>query len=212
MTELNPNLFPRRKFLQTAAGVAGVVALGWDAGRTEAAAPQEQDRHELMLAVAYWNGARLIDARHLPSGEAALIHSGVRLRVHGHEGGESLRALNAYYLTQESGHVPYHAWQQSALSHTSARFTMPVLSGDGILLSARHEKTETFGRLHTNAAPGQPKLRTGIYVLAVGLTDWTGYHFDPQALAAGAPPLIRRTLRGFVPASFGYRILTVESA
>ena len=212
MTELEPTSRPRREFLRNAAGVAGALALGWEAERAEAASQQSEGQAEPTLAVAYWDGTRLIDAKHLASGEAALIHSGVRLRVNSHAGGEALRALNAYYLTEGNAHVPYHAWKQSALGHTSARFTMPVTGGDGILLSARHDSTETFGRLHTDGSLGQPKLRAGLYVLAVGLTNWAGCHFDPQALAIGAPPLTCRTLSGFVPARFGYRVLSVEAA
>ena len=208
MTELEPNSFPRREFLRGALGVAGAVALGLETSYAQAEAPQATS----MLSVAYWNGTRLIDARYLVSGDAALNRAGARLRVTGHAGGEALRAIHAHYPVAMNGaetHAPYHAWTRNAQGNVGTRFTLPVTPNAGVLLSALHDDHETFVRLRTDKTVGQPKLKTGLYVLALGQTDWNGCHLD---LDAPGGPLSRRTLSGFVPVKFGYRLISVEPA
>lgn len=213
MTELELNAFPRREFLRGALGVAGVVALGLE---TAQAAPAPEATASVpasapALAAAYWNGTRLVDARHLASGDPE-CHSGVRLAVAAHPTGAALRGINAHYAVTLHGtetHTPYHAWTRNALGNVGTRFTLPVAPNAGILLSAQHGSDETFVRLRTDAASGQAKLRTGLYVLAVGAPDWNVCHLD---LDAPSGPLLRRTLSGFVPVRFGYRLVTVEQA
>ncbi len=166
--------------------------------------------------MAFWTGTHLVDARHLPTGNSSLSHSGARLIVQGHGGGERLRAINAHFPVMIDGdeqHVPFHAWTAAVhSSNAQARFTMPVLPHDGLLLSALSEGTETFCRLRTDAAPGQPKLQPGLYVLALGQPQWAACHLDTNALHSPFGPLMRRSLGGFVPARFGYRALIVERA
>ena len=212
MTHTEPISLPRRDFLRGAACALGAVcALGLEATGTQAAPASDAPA----LSVAFWTGKRLVDARHLPACGPSLFPSGARLTVHAHGGGEGLRAINAHFpvmLGGEERHVPFHAWTAAAPAHAEARFVMPVPPGAGLLLSALHEETETFVRLRADAAPGQPGLQPGLYVLALGHPSWPGYHLETEALRAPSGPLSRRSLGGFVPARFGYRVLSVERA
>ena len=206
MTDTETYRMPRREFLCGTAAVLGAAALGLEAAPTSAAPA------EASLSVAYWTGTRLVDARTLPAGDTSLDR--VRLTIHGHSGGDALRAISAYFPLSgepDAAFTPFHAWAASKHVAPDSRFLMPVSPHDGLLLSA-HGVTEAFCRLRTDTAAGQPKLHSGHYVLALGSPTGPGCRFDPDAMRLPAGPLTRRTLNGFAPVRFGYRVLTVEPA
>ncbi len=203
-SQLFPQLHSsRREFLCRTAAVLGGAALGvGGAAQAKPAAPGPP------LSLAYWTGTTLVDARHLPAGDPALRV--IRITVQGHHRGQDLRAINAYFdIPGHDSPVLFRAWT-AAPSSPACRFTVPVISGC-VLLSAVGAG-EYFCRLRTDAASDQPKLRPGVYVLALGEPHWQACCFDPAGLTHFAGPLTERTFSGFVPARFGYRVLTVEAA
>ncbi len=215
MIEVKPDLIPRREFLRSAAVVAGTLTLGLEVGSAQAAAyPAAACPAAPALSAAYWNGQRLIDARHLATGDPALAHSGACIKVLNHRGGTEFQALNAHFpvlLDGSEQYAPFHAWTGNPEHPIGASFTLPVESGIGILLSALHGGTETFCRLHSGSSLDQPKLRTGLYVLAIGQPHWNLCHFDPHGLQSCSGPLSRRTLGGLQAAEFGYRLISIEA-
>ena len=206
----------RRAFLGGAAGLAGTLALGLGAPHAEAAPAKARGA----ITLAYWNGEQLVDSARLPSGEAALRQTGIRVTVHGEIGpARTLRGLTVHYpLGGGSGAtVPHHAWAGSPQGSRDAAFTLPVVTADGLALTVRHVPAageaprETLCRLALGEAAGQAKLRAGTYVLANAGASWRGCRFEAGDGGCGAR-LTRPTPAGPASVGFDYLVLAVAPA
>src|SRR5579862_3135524 len=80
---------PRRTFLGGAASLIGAAALGLPQSTAGATAPPASS---LSIAVMYWNGASLVPAASLSSGDLTL--SSVQLTFHGYGSAAEIRSIN----------------------------------------------------------------------------------------------------------------------
>jgi hypothetical protein len=212
MTDTRDDLLPRREFLRRSARLVSATAAALNAHASLAATPQSDTTTTPALSLAFWDGARLIPADRLPSGDATLGRNGVRLVVRAMRiDARRLTALDAHYFVSLDGsdaHFPYHAWAANPHGPAHAAFTMPVAPDGTVRLSAHHAGEETRLPLTTGTLLDAPKLRAGCYVLALGVSNWGAYQFRADADL----PLVRRTLSGFVPASLEYLVLSVSPA
>ena len=182
MTDLNTSSLSearlsRRAFVQGAACLAGVSMLGLATSALASAPSADHEavgRHGSALALAYWDGTRMIDATRLGMrlADGSLLGSHVRVTVNHHEGSHStILGLSALYpINNGTELAPYHAWAISEYGSQPAAFTIPVSDSAGLSLSIRHKSggataTDILGlTLETDSTA--PKLMAGTYVIA----------------------------------------------
>ncbi len=231
---------PSRRTFLMGGTAAGLMA----AATTQISQPaqaSEQTKTEQPIpanAVGYWDAQTetVKPAASLMWGARSLADTGVRLTVHGLGSGHPDPSLSAFSLfahfpTQQPGvSVQFNAWnyRRDTLNHHSSpvSFCMPVSRTEGLALSVVYPKkstgetqdstvrTEHVCRFSTAAWNKQPKLRQGVYFVALpdprshALPNWDDYRFIPEY---EDDKLTGGTLWNCLgPVPFHYLVLSVE--
>ncbi len=182
MTDLKTDRFTRRALLRAAAGAAGALALGLPA---RAAA-----KKDVPLALAFWDGVRLLDPA-LMREDAAALGGSARITLHSHPAGgpPALHALTVFFPVADGMRTcwtPFTAWAASpGAGGRGSAFILPVHPAAGLRLCVEHGagRREDF-RLGGPAGGlmGGLALRAGTYLFAPAGTDWTGSSLRDSAL------------------------------
>jgi hypothetical protein len=213
MSENKPNLLDRREFLQGAATVVGAVAIG--VGTNSEAAPSSvKTKSTPKLSVGFWDGDSLHNASALPSGDASLAGTSVKMIISGKQhAGSLVNAIDVHYPVLSEGTqtaVPHHAWTRVAHRTMTNIAVVPVVD-NGVRLSVQHQGMETPLHLSLNDDSSALKLRIGTYVIASHDIAWGMYQMEASN-DPGEARLVHRTLSGFVPANIEHITVTVERA
>jgi len=236
----DPRPAPSRRTFLIGGATAGLVAAATTqlSAQAQAAEPIKTENPLPAAAIGYWEAqtATVKPASRLRWGGRNLIDNGVRVTVHGLGSGHpdptiAAFSLFAHFPTPQAGvSVPFHAWdyRSDMLNHRSSpvSFCMPVDRMDGLILSVVYPKkstTETDGtgvrtehicRFSPAAWNKQPKLRQGVYFVALpdsasnALPNWEECRFVPEYEEGS---LIGGTLwQDSHPVAFHYLILSVD--
>jgi len=189
--------FARRDFLRGAAGLVGASVVGLP-GLAEAQTTIGGIISAQPVSVAYWDGVAWVLATSLPKGDASL--QTVAIGLHGYGSGTSIRSIDAY-----PGKIPFSAWSAAPQGCPATQYGAPVGPG-GVLLSVNIQsgpKTVPIPILFTPGSGTGPKLREGVYALALGKVDWIAYGYAPST---DHSPLVDASGN---PATFQHVIMTV---
>lgn len=226
-----------------AAGTDGATstartALGWwaesehdaDLGRSAGSLLAHQDGAEVPLT--------LVEGTAVPRDDRAPWASGAQLTVHGLRVAEpswarpELQALTLDIDFARAG-VEFQAWEYRRrpipCASSPLAFEVPLDGASLLLRLTRSESDGVWARRLCPAsavrsesrvawtagdAPGRPRLRRGVWVLAsAGAAADAFPGWDAlESASAGSPPLARRDLLGPRPVDFDYVVLSVEPA
>ena len=191
MPRPNDPVFPRRKFLKGALGVAGASFVGFGP-----VAAMDQLAPPKALTLAYWNGHRFINSKLLASGDPTL--SSVRVTVAG------------YNTKKATLHAPFKAWvAPSSDQRHHSRYLQTVDAKLGLAfklhLANQNGSVESSANLLTGSQFGF-KLQVGTYILMDGIVDLNQFSYDAKNQEA---PLSRLLGSGPVPQ---YIILQIDRA
>jgi hypothetical protein len=184
-----------------------------------------------LLPIGYWDGSdgpNVIPAASLPSGDVRLLGKRVGLTVLGVF--SDVRSLSFRVVFSGEQPVEFAAWTfnwrgGAPNPSPSVRLRVPVLSPDGLSFLGEFARTRAGTRqafraqLSLGSDAGQPKLRRGVYAVALPGRVLPGPVWRRYQLAWAGPsdpgPLIQllrqRAPEEAIPADFGYLLLLVDT-
>lgn len=173
------HILNRRNFLQGAAGLVGVAAVGlpklaWAAGSVNS------------IHFSYWNGSMFQSAETLLSGDSTLETVRVTIRSFGF-GSVSAIDVNGFDAAEGTqDKTSFRAWTAPPNGAPNARLVVSAQGGlDLTVVQGVGEKATQSRILLATGIGGNGKLREGTYVLTDEKANLSSFEFNKAGLAKG---------------------------
>lgn len=125
------------------------------------------------MHLAYLSVDHFVDAAYMLNGDATI--KSVRVTVNFDQMGGAVNQLN--WRPSPSSPNSIELWKNGVSGNS---FQFSSLTDHGLLLEVQLPNGLPVQELLFSARPGrQPKLREGVYVYSLGISDWTGIQYLP---------------------------------
>jgi hypothetical protein len=180
---------PRRTFLRGAVGLVGASVLATSPALASFAMLEEP------LSIMYWNGERFVPAYTLTPDRT--IQS-VDLELHGFGGPGAIRSIDCNPLISTPKGLTsatVYAWTAPPRGCDTTKLRMPVDANSGLrfTVDCGQQSGPASVLFAVAGTKVDPKLREGVYAIAVGNIDWAALELDESE---GSAQIRRRSAEG----------------